>query len=161
MIRHAVLSDLPAIVAIYNAAIPGRLATADTEPVSVESRLAWFDAHSATKRPLWVLDDQGTVAAWASLQSFYGRPAYDATVEFSIYVEQTRLRRGLGQTLMRHVIERCPSLSVESLLGFVFAHNTPSVRLCKSFGFERWGVLRRVARLDGAERDVIIFGRRL
>jgi L-amino acid N-acyltransferase YncA len=42
IIRHATESDLPAIVAIYNAAVPSRMATADLEPVSVESRLAWF-----------------------------------------------------------------------------------------------------------------------
>jgi len=33
MIRDARAHDLPAIVAIYNAAIPGRMATADTDPV--------------------------------------------------------------------------------------------------------------------------------
>ena len=37
-IRDAARDDLPAIVAIYNASIPGRLATADTEPVTVASR---------------------------------------------------------------------------------------------------------------------------
>jgi phosphinothricin acetyltransferase len=42
LIRHAQKADLPAIVAIYNAAIPGHLATADTEPVTVDSREDWF-----------------------------------------------------------------------------------------------------------------------
>ncbi len=34
-IRLATLADLPAFVQIYNAAIPGRQATADTEPVTL------------------------------------------------------------------------------------------------------------------------------
>jgi len=34
-IRHATASDLPEIVSIYNASIPGRMATADLAPVSV------------------------------------------------------------------------------------------------------------------------------
>ncbi len=34
-IRDATEADLPTIVAIYNAAIPSRMATADLEPVSV------------------------------------------------------------------------------------------------------------------------------
>ena len=42
MIRNAVDGDLERIVEIYNAAIPGRLATADTAPVSVEARRGWF-----------------------------------------------------------------------------------------------------------------------
>jgi phosphinothricin acetyltransferase len=32
--------------------------------------------------------------------------------------------------------------------------------LFEKFGFERWGELPKVARLDGVERDVIIVGRR-
>jgi len=37
-IRHASAADLPAVVAIYNAAIPGRMSTADTEAVTVAQR---------------------------------------------------------------------------------------------------------------------------
>ncbi|CAN5380241.1 hypothetical protein BH11PSE11_BH11PSE11_26510 [soil metagenome] len=36
--RLARLEDLPAIVAIYNSTVASRQVTADTEPVSVESR---------------------------------------------------------------------------------------------------------------------------
>ncbi len=49
---------------------------------------------------------------------------------------------------------------VSTLLGFVFAHNEPSLRLLEAFGFERWGLLPRVAELDGVERDLVIVGRR-
>jgi phosphinothricin acetyltransferase len=38
-VRHATVNDLPDITAIYNSTIPGRMVTADTEPVTVESRL--------------------------------------------------------------------------------------------------------------------------
>ena len=51
-IRHAALPDLPAIVAIYNDSIPGRLATADTAPVSVDSRREWFAAFDPASRPV-------------------------------------------------------------------------------------------------------------
>jgi L-amino acid N-acyltransferase YncA len=161
VIREAALSDLPGIVEVYNAAIPGRLATADLAPVSVDSRRAWFDAHTPAKRPMWVLHEDGIIAGWASLQSFYGRAAYDSTAEFSIYVANEYRRRGFGRSLMQHVVDRCPSLAIENLVGFVFAHNIPSLTLCEAFGFERWGHLPRVARLDGVERDLIVVGRRL
>ncbi len=52
-IRDATEADLPAIVEIYNAAIPSRRATADTEPVSIESRSGWFREHHPDHRPLW------------------------------------------------------------------------------------------------------------
>ncbi len=40
--------DLPNIVDIYNQIIPSRLATADLEPVSVESRKSWFHSFTPT-----------------------------------------------------------------------------------------------------------------
>ena len=55
IIRDAVETDLSAIVAIYNAAIPSGKATADLQPVSVESRLLWFYEHKPDYRPIWVM----------------------------------------------------------------------------------------------------------
>ncbi|MFP3710773.1 N-acetyltransferase, partial [Paraburkholderia sp. SIMBA_009] len=55
--RDATLDDLPAIVAIYNSTVPSRQVTADLEPVSIDSRRAWFEAHGREKRPLWVVED--------------------------------------------------------------------------------------------------------
>jgi L-amino acid N-acyltransferase YncA len=36
------------------------MVTADTEPVSVESRIEWFHKHTPEKRPLWVIEDEGS-----------------------------------------------------------------------------------------------------
>ena len=161
MIRDARESDLDEIVRIYNAAIPGRLATADTEPVSVEARRAWFRDRDFTRHPIWVAEHDGHVAAWLSFGKFYGRPAYAATAEVSIYVDPSAHRTGLARRLMDQALERAPGLGIKTFLGFVFAHNEPSVALCKRFGFEPWGHLPRVAVLDGVERDLLILGRRL
>jgi L-amino acid N-acyltransferase YncA len=57
MICDATIEDLPAIVVIYNAAIPGRMATADLVPVTIDSRSTWFVKHCAETRPLWILTD--------------------------------------------------------------------------------------------------------
>ena len=46
-------------------------------------------------------------------------------------------------------------------MGKIYGHNEPSLRLFAAFGFERWGLLPRVAVLDGTERDVVIVGRRV
>jgi phosphinothricin acetyltransferase len=160
-IRAATEDDLPAIVEIYNAAIPGRMATADLDPVSAESRRGWLRAHDPAKRPLWVALDGASVVGWLSFQSFYGRPAYHATAELSVYVSPNHQRRGVGRALMARAVEQASRLELKTLLGFIFAHNEPSLSLFASFGFQRWGVLPRVAELDGVERDLIIVGRRV
>lgn len=160
-LRDACEADLPAIVEIYNATIPGRMVTADTEPVSAASRLPWFRAHHAATRPLCVLEDPAGVCAWLSFNSFYGRPAYHPTAEVSIYVAESHRRRGLGRRLLLEAIGRAPACQVATLLGFIWAHNEPSLRLFESHGFARWGHLPRVALLDAVERDLVIVGRRV
>ena len=162
-VRLALAADLPRIVAIYNASIPGRMATADTDPVTVEAREGWFREFDPGRRPLWVAADGSNerVSGWLSVRSFYGRPAYAATVELGVYVDPDVRRRGVASELLRHALDAAPALAIRSLLGFVFAHNTPSLALFGRFGFERWGLLPRVAVLDGVERDVAILGLRL
>jgi L-amino acid N-acyltransferase YncA len=160
-LRNAVEADLPAIVAIYNAAIPGHLATADTEPVSVESRRAWFSEHDPETRPIWVGEENGTIVGWLSFRSFYGRPAYRRTAEISTYVAPTHQRRGVGRFLLAEAVRRSPGLGLTTLLGFIFGHNEPSLRLFEGFGFQRWGHLPRIAELDGMERDLIVVGLRV
>lgn len=160
-VRDANEADLAAIVAIYNQTVASRMVTADTEPVSVASREPWFHAHHPRTRPLWVVADAGRVCAWLSFNSFYGRPAYQPTAEVSIYVDADYRRRRLGGGLLQRAIAAAPACGLHTLLGFIFGHNEPSLRLFAAHGFERWGHLPRVAVLDGVERDLIIVGRRV
>jgi L-amino acid N-acyltransferase YncA len=160
-IRDARESDLSAIVAIYNSTIPTRMATADTTPVSLDSRLPWFREHDPATRPLWVIETDGTITGWFSFQSFYGRPAYHATAEVSVYVSEAHRRCGVGRMLLAEGLRRAPALGLQTLVGFIFGHNAPSLRLFERCGFQRWGLLPRVAELDGIERDLAIVGRRL
>lgn len=160
-IRHATETDLPAIVAIYNAAIPSRMATADLEPVSVASRMPWFGERSHNIRPVWVIEVEGVIAGWLSFQSFYGRPAYHTTAEISIYIASAYHQRGLGQQLLAQAIHQSPNFGLNTLLGLIFAHNEPSLKLFEKFRFQPWGYLPKVAELDGIERDLVIMGLRI
>ena len=160
-IRDATREDLLSIVTIYNASIPGRMATADLEQVSIEARRAWFDEHTTDSRPLWIIEDGGEIKGWLSFQSFYGRPAYHATAELSVYVTPDAHRHGYARRLIAEAVRRAPEFGLKTLLGFIFGHNEPSLALFRDFGFATWAHLPRVAEIDGIERDLIIVGRRL
>ena len=53
-IRITESTDLTAIVAIYNQAIPSDRSTANTTPLTVESRTAWFLEHEPDNHLIFV-----------------------------------------------------------------------------------------------------------
>jgi L-amino acid N-acyltransferase YncA len=159
--EQATLHDLPKIVETYNSTIPSRLVTADLEPVTVSQKLQWFNSHSRDKRPLWIVFFHNEYAGWMSFNSFYGRPAYDGTVEVSIYLEEKFRGKGLGKACLAKAISSAPACHINNLLGFIFGHNEPSLKLFYSFGFEKWAHLPKVANMEGIERDLIILGKRI
>lgn len=160
--RDAVQGDLKKVVEIYNSTVSSRMVTADTEPVAVESKQKWFEEHTPDKRPLWIIEDsdQNNIG-WVSFQSFYGRPAYQATVEISIYLDAAHRGKGLGKEILKYCIDTTPQFGIKTLLGYIFAHNEPSLKLFRNFGFEDWATLPDVAVLDGQERGLKILGKRI
>lgn len=161
-LRDATAEDLPAIVDIYNSAVPTRVSTADTEPIPVEARLAWFEEHESSRRPIWVLEDEGEDVGWLGLSDFYdARPAYHATAEVGVYVHRDCHRRGVGRHLVEEAVRRAPELGLRTLTAGAFAHNAASIELFEAFGFEVWAHFPGVAELDGVEKELVVMGLRL
>ncbi|TFE22589.1 GNAT family N-acetyltransferase [Cohnella luojiensis] len=160
-IVHAAKEDLNDIVEIYNTTIDSRMVTADLEPVTVESRVKWFEEHSEHHRPLWVMKVDGQIIAWLSFSSFHSRAAYDATAEISIYISPTHRSRGIGSIFLQKAIEECPRLHIRNIVALVFGHNEPSLALLRKFGFEQWGLLPGVANLDGIDRNLVMMGMKI
>jgi L-amino acid N-acyltransferase YncA len=160
--RDAIQSDLATIVDIYNSTIESRMVTADLEPITIESKQQWFDEHTTNKHPLWMVeDDAKNIIGWVSFQPFYGRPAYDATAEISIYLAPLQRGKGYGKSILQYCITTIPALGIKNLLGFIFAHNEPSLKLFLDLGFTEWGNLKNIAVLDNIERSLKILGKRV
>jgi L-amino acid N-acyltransferase YncA/cephalosporin hydroxylase len=158
IIRDAVEADLPAIVEIYNATVPTRMVTAELQPTTVEARLLWFREHSPEQYPFWVAESEGRVIGWLDFKKFLPRCAYRGTAEISVYVDEKFRRHGVGRRLLEQAIARAPSLGITALVGLIFGHNEPSLKLFQRLGFERWGFFPGVAQLDGVKRDLVVMG---
>ena len=159
--EFATQQHLTKIVGTYNASIPARLATADLVEVSVESKQKWFDDHNEEKRPLWIINYNHEYAGWMSFTSFYGCPVYDGTVEVSIYIEPTMQGKGLGKAALLYAEPEAKNRNIKTLLGFIFDHNEPSLKLFYNMGFEKWAHLPKIANMLDAERGLIILGKRV
>jgi L-amino acid N-acyltransferase YncA len=158
-LRDAAPADLDAIVAIYNQTIPGRMATADLDPIHPEQRATWLAEHTPGHRPVWVAQSDSAIVGWLSISEFRHRVAYDATAEVSVYVDAGTRRAGVGALLLEQAVARAPALGLDILVGMIFAHNAPSLALFERAGFARWGLLPGVCRLDDRVADVVIVGR--
>jgi len=158
IIRDAVEADLPAIVDIYNATVPTRMVTAELEPTTVEARLPWFREHSSDQYPFWVAESEGRLIGWLDFKKFLPRCAYRGTAEISVYVDEEFRRRGVARRLLEQAIARAPTLGITALVGLIFGHNEPSLKLFERLGFERWGLLPNVAQLDGVSRNLVVVG---
>ena len=142
-----------------SAMTPEKLALAVTDPnarkVAIQCALllAWADGSLSDK-------ERTRVVEYATALGF-SRAAYDGTAMIAIYVAPAHRRQGLGRRLLEEALARAPGVGLHTLLGYIFGHNEPSLRLFAAHGFERWAHLPRVAVLDGVERDLIIVGRRV
>lgn len=164
--RDALVSDLPRIVEIYNHAVATRKCSCDLDPTTVEARRQSFDGHTPKHRPLWVAEDsskpgQGAIGYLGFFHFMNERPGYFITADLAIYLHPDYQHRGLGSYLLAQAIQLGPTLGIETLTATIFASNEASIRLFEKFGFERWGFMPRVARLEGIEKDLVLVGRRL
>ncbi|MNS05726.1 putative phosphinothricin acetyltransferase YwnH [compost metagenome] len=158
----ALPEHLPLINRIYNDSIPAGLATADTEPLPFSAREEWYAAHQKSDRPVWIiLNETGEIAGWLSLSNFYGRPAYRNTAEVSMYIANEHQGKGYGKMALNQLIAMAPELGISNLLGFIFAHNEPSLKLFTRAGFEEWGRLPEIAHMPQAKRTLVILGKKI
>src|ERR1700733_2608800 len=96
-VREAIKTDVPRLTEIYNHYIVNTPVTFDVEPYTVERRMTWFGQFSFTGRyRLLVAEEEGLVIGYAGTTRFRPKPAYDTTVETTIYCAPQSVGRGLG-----------------------------------------------------------------
>ncbi len=156
MIRPAAENDLPALTAIYNAAVSGTAFTGHLQPLMLDERRAWWAAHADPRYPVLVAasaDD--ALLGYASLSLWYDTPVYAHTAESSLYLAPDAQGRGLGTSLMRALLTEAKRIGHHVVLARIWAGNAPSIAMCRKCGFETIGVQREVGFRNGLWEDCI------
>jgi phosphinothricin acetyltransferase len=154
-VRPAGRADLPRILSIYNHEVLSSTATYDTQPRTEEEHGKWF-AHHDSVHPVLVAESDREVCGWASLSPWSDRPAYDSSVEVSVYVAEEHRGKGVGKQLLQALIEAGRARGHHALLGRISSDNTVSIRLHEALGFSVVGVLKEVGFKFGRWLDVSI-----
>ncbi|MGH6878841.1 MAG: GNAT family N-acetyltransferase [Rhizomicrobium sp.] len=160
MIRRAEISDMPALLEIYNHYVVDTHITFDLEPRTFEQRLAWFGAFKPEGRHQCFVVARGVEAiGWASSGHFKERAAYDSSVETSVYLAPGWVGRGIGRRLYEALFAALERADVHRAYGAIAQPNDASVRLHEAMGFRRVGAYQEVGRKFGRFWDVAIYER--
>jgi len=148
VVRASRDEDIPVMLGIYrhhirNGVEPGAMEAAEPlDPEDLKRRRKSMRNH---RLPHLVAERRGIVVGYAYAVPFRKRPAYRYTLKHSIYVHHEHLRTGVGQALLRALIDACAAAGRRQMIGYIDAANAASIRLHEKFGFRQVGMLPSVA----------------
>lgn len=160
-IRSAVQNDLPMLVEIFNHYVINGHVSFASELHTVASRAPWFAAYGAGRHQLLVAVAGGSVVGCTYSSPYRPGPAFEATVETSIYLGPSHGGRGTGTALYTALFQRLARQPVHVALAAVALPNPASLALHRRMGFETVGTFTEYARKHGEWISSTWFQRRL
>jgi phosphinothricin acetyltransferase len=141
-LRAAVVADAQAIVAIYNHYILTTTISFEEAAVTEADMRQRIAEVQAKGLPWLVLEIDGVLAGYAYATPWRARHAYRFSVETTVYLDPTRLGRGLGRQLYAELLARLRAHGCHLAIGGIAQPNVGSVKLHEAMGF------RQVARFE-------------
>ncbi len=144
-IREAALEDAKTLADIYNHYVRETHITFDLDPVDEDNRRGWIESYNSNQRHrLFVGETDGLIVGYACSSQFRYKPAYDRSVETTIYLNHEVTGNGYGHKLYQHLFESLARTDVHRCYGIIALPNEASVQLHRRFGFVEKGVLTEV-----------------
>jgi L-amino acid N-acyltransferase YncA len=154
------LSHAVAIRAIFNAAILNSTAVYDYEPRSLETVQSWIATKAASDLPLIGFEnDAGELMAFASYGPFRTWPAYQFTIEHSVYVDERFRGQGLGRKLLLELISIATRNRYHMMIGVIDSENRASIAFHRALGFDHCGTIKHAGRKFDRWLDVHLYQR--
>ena len=143
-IRPAGTDDLQAMLAIYNHAIINTTAVYDYQPRTSDVQRQWCETKQAQRLPVLVAVDNATIIGFGSFGPFRPWPAYQFTVENSLYVDSAFRRKGAGTALLASLVTAAHTAGYHTMVAGIDATNEASLALHRKAGFEPVAHFREV-----------------
>lgn len=147
-VRAARLDDLQGLTDIYNHYIVNTAITFDLATFTAATRRGWFDDHSETgpHRLLIAISSEGECLGYTSSSRWRPKPAYNTTVEASVYCRPDAVRMGCGTALYTALFAALEHEDVHTIVAGISLPNQPSLAFHEKFGFRPVGVFHGVGR---------------
>ena len=160
--RAARLNDLPRLTEIYNHYVVCSPATFDLEPKTVDQRREWFCQFAETGRHrLLVAEEDSVILGYAGTMRWRPKPAYETTVETSVYCAPESVGKGIGGKLYAALFDAIAGESIHRIVAGYVPPNPASAALHERFGFRPVGAFSEVGYKFGRYWDVCWLEKRL
>ncbi len=133
MIREATFSDASAITAIYNYYVLNTAITFELCPITRGETVKRMEKYKEIG-PYLVYEEGGEVIGYSYVSRFRERPAYEHSVESTIYFKNGCGGKGLGTKLYSQLLSQVQS---HVIIGGIALPNEASVRLHEKCGFRK------------------------
>ncbi|MGF6950829.1 L-amino acid N-acyltransferase YncA [Neobacillus sp. B4I6] len=153
--RLASINDLESILRIYNQGIEDRIATLEEEQKDIGYMTEWFNNHNG-RFTVIVIEKNGEIVGWTSLNPYSNRCAYAGVADLSIYIRRDNRGRGVGSLLLKEI--ECAAIlnQFNKIVLFTFPFNNLGQGLYRKNGYREVGVFKNQGKLDGHFVDVMI-----
>lgn len=148
-------TDWISVANIYKEGIDTEFATFETKVSSFQS---WDDAHIKACRFVAVLNKN--IIGWAALSSVSSRCVYGGVAEVSVYISKESRGKGVGKTILEHLIIASEAEGIWTLQSGIFPSNIGSIKIHEAVGFRLIGKRERIGKLNGKWIDNVLFERR-
>jgi L-amino acid N-acyltransferase YncA len=153
-VRFGQLSDVEALLVIYNQGIEDRIATLELDPKDMNYMTDWFGSHHGRYR-VFVAEVGGEVVGWASLHPYSHRCAYAGVGELSVYIRRDWRGKGVGSKLLTALEVFARDHDFHKLVLGTFPFNQNGQGLYRKMGFHEVGTFKNHGQLDGKWVDVM------
>lgn len=155
-LREMLPSDTAKVLEILQQGIDGGIATFDT---TVPNGEAWNMEYFNDCR--WVLENEDNeVVGWCALRPISKKECFKGVAEAVIYFDNEYQGRGLGSILLKKMILDSEDHGFWTLQANVFPENETSVKFHQKNGFRMIGVRKKIGKLNGEWKDLIMFEKR-
>jgi phosphinothricin acetyltransferase len=161
VLRPVIDDDLVELNEIYNHYVRTSHATFDLEPTGIDRRREWFADHAGGRHRAFVAVGGGRLMGYACSSRYRPKPAYDTTVETSVYVAPDFVGQGVGASLYRVLLEAIETVDVHRALAGIAQPNEASVALHERFGFRLVAHFSEQGRKFGRYWDVDWYERQI
>ncbi|GHG48497.1 N-acetyltransferase [Flavimobilis marinus] len=156
-IRPAAPADMPGVARIFAHYVTTSTATFELTPPTAEAWTEKLAAIAGAGWPFLVVTDDGApsdgvpsappeaVVGFSYVSAWRPRPAYDQTVEDTIYLAPDAVGRGLGARLLARLLDDAAAAGAREVVAVIAdADSTASLALHRRAGFTEAGRLERV-----------------